>query len=268
MSEQKKKNNIVVLVIIIVLVVAIGGYAIWQTQDKNNLKVNDKTVASTTTTQTTATTDNQEVNFINKEITLKVGDTSTLLVNAPENPELKWSSSDTSVVTVENGNIKGIAKGTATITVQLGNSVDTCTVNVKEKKKSTKNITEIIPLSHNDIGKNIESYIEKIPDIKKQKDDYYAYTYSNDVVSFGVGETGNINSIDIDFTVKSNDVEYKLEGYDITNTVNDVRNNYNPDIITIDDGSSICINVSDGIYLKFYLTPNGKISNGSIFIGD
>lgn len=61
MSEQKKKNNVVVLVIIIVLVATIGGYAVFDTQNKNKSTAEITTTMQETTTavkstETTTTT--------------------------------------------------------------------------------------------------------------------------------------------------------------------------------------------------------------------
>ena len=44
--------------------------------------------------------------------------------------EVDWSSSDESVATVNKGIVYGVANGTATITASIGNSQQSCTVNV------------------------------------------------------------------------------------------------------------------------------------------
>ena len=68
-------------------------------------------------------------------ITLQVGGTSTLVATVlPENATDKsvtWSSSNTSVATVDaNGKVTAVGKGTATITAKVGDKTATCTVTV------------------------------------------------------------------------------------------------------------------------------------------
>ena len=76
-------------------------------------------------------------------LSLTEGDSSKLTATvAPSNAANKnvtWSSSNTSVATVDtNGNVKAVKAGTATITVTTkdGNYTATCTVTVKEKPAS------------------------------------------------------------------------------------------------------------------------------------
>jgi len=75
---------------------------------------------------------------LNKTSTsLYVGDTETLTATvSPSNATDKtvtWSTSDASIVTVNNGTITAIAEGTATITAKAGDQSATCEVTVSEK---------------------------------------------------------------------------------------------------------------------------------------
>ena len=97
---------------------------------KTKTSLNDKTSASSEV--------DEAVEFLNKEITVAVGDTSELLVTgideSNETGAAKWSSSDTSIAKVENGVVTGVTAGAATVTVLVGSKSDTCIVRVIECK--------------------------------------------------------------------------------------------------------------------------------------
>ena len=77
------------------------------------------------------------VSLSEDNITLDLGETYTLKANVfpvyATNKNVVWSTSDKSVVTVNNGFIKAVGMGTATITVKTvdGSYTDSCTVTVK-----------------------------------------------------------------------------------------------------------------------------------------
>ena len=83
-------------------------------------------------------------------LTLKVGKTGTLtatvLPGNAQNKNVTWSSSNTSVATVNNGVVTAVANGTATITVttEEGNFTATCTVTVSEITGTTYVLTDKI----------------------------------------------------------------------------------------------------------------------------
>lgn len=70
-------------------------------------------------------------------LTLTEGETKSLSVTVlPENatsPEVKWSSSSTSVATVEDGKVTAVAAGSAVITATADGKKGTCTVTVDPK---------------------------------------------------------------------------------------------------------------------------------------
>ena len=61
--------------------------------------------------------------------------------------EVVWGSSDESVATVNRGIVYGVSNGTATITASIGNSKQTCTVNVSGGTSGSNGLQEI-PVLH------------------------------------------------------------------------------------------------------------------------
>lgn len=110
---------------------------------------------------TEPTTVADSVEFVNKAVTLKAGDTNNLLVNASDKSALNWSSSNTAVAKVDStGVVQGVSKGTAVITVQLGEVTDTCIVTVKAKKTKKKSPTVVVvpsPTSVKVVYKTVDS---------------------------------------------------------------------------------------------------------------
>ena len=64
------------------------------------------------------------------ELSLNVGEKSTLKVTVPEGVSAVWTSSNSNVASVVNGEITAVAQGSAKIIVSAGNEKDTCLVNV------------------------------------------------------------------------------------------------------------------------------------------
>ncbi len=84
----------------------------------------------------------ESLEISNGSMTMRPEGTDTLTINVtPENVDtssVKWTSSDESVVTVDNqGNVTAIAEGTATITASLNGVDATCEVTVKNKTSNS-----------------------------------------------------------------------------------------------------------------------------------
>ncbi len=80
----------------------------------------------------------KEISLNKTEISMFNGDTQTLNVtfnpsNTTDSKVVSWSSSDTSVATVKDGQVVAIGKGTATITAKVGSFTATCKVTVSNK---------------------------------------------------------------------------------------------------------------------------------------
>lgn len=102
------------------------------------------------TCKITVTKDPVTISLDNKELTLKVDGSCTLkatVSGASTNTGVKWSSSDTSIVTVTDaGVVKGIKKGTATITAasaEDSTATATCKITVSDKLSITLDQTKL-----------------------------------------------------------------------------------------------------------------------------
>lgn len=73
-----------------------------------------------------------------KEMKLGATDTLSIIYNPQNTTDAKdvtWTSSNPSVISVENGKLTANAVGTADITAKVGDKTVTCTITVKEEKK-------------------------------------------------------------------------------------------------------------------------------------
>ena len=107
-------------------------------------KAGDKTATCTVTVKKKVVPI-ESVTLNKTTLTLAEGDSETLTATVnPDNATDKtvtWSSSKTSVATVDNGKITAIAEGTATITAKAGEKTATCTVTVKKKVVPVESVT-------------------------------------------------------------------------------------------------------------------------------
>lgn len=75
------------------------------------------------------------------ELTLKVGQSETLTVSAPEDALLSWSSSDETVATVTDGTVTAVKEGSATVTVRATVGESAYTANCAITVTAADNIT-------------------------------------------------------------------------------------------------------------------------------
>ncbi len=77
---------------------------------------------------------------------------------------ISWSSSDTSVVTVDShGIVTGLKSGSAVITASAFNYKDTCTVTVYKEKTSTLNKTSAtLTIKYNDLHPTTQLYLSEV----------------------------------------------------------------------------------------------------------
>lgn len=135
----------------------------------------------------------ESMTFNDDSITIRTGDTEKLsLTITPENanPNLTWTSNDTSVVTVDNeGNITGIKSGTTTITVTDGNLSATITINVTSYLKGDMNKNDYIDLP--DIIYLLKRYLN------------IEETTAEDIAIGDMNEDGSLGLTDIIMLLKS-----------------------------------------------------------------
>ena len=175
------------------------------------------------------------VAFLNKEITVAVGDTSELLVTgidgSSEPGAAKWSSSDTSIAKVENGVVTGVTAGAATVTVLVGSKSDTCIVRVIEGKNALQSkddkdydlateylSDEIYDWSIKEIQTSINLILARNHYKFKSQDwlDYFSqfiwYTYDTTDMNEAVGRFNKIESANYNALAKARKV-LKDESY-------------------------------------------------------
>ncbi|MEE1253465.1 MAG: InlB B-repeat-containing protein [Paludibacteraceae bacterium] len=113
-----------------------GYYVIVPTGEKSNTYFKSITFSSSSSGGGDATTPVTGVSLNKTSTTLEIGGTETLTAtiepNNATNKNVTWSSSNTSVATVQNGVVTAVAAGTANITVTTedGNKTATCAVTV------------------------------------------------------------------------------------------------------------------------------------------
>jgi len=114
---------------------------------KNNVLENNTTQNNTTQNNTTVVTNTVSLN--RTTLDLACNDNNTYILKAavtPSNASVTWSSSNTSVATVnQSGKVTALKNGTAEIKAQTGDSVATCKITVITKATkislSTNNLT-------------------------------------------------------------------------------------------------------------------------------
>ncbi|KIR02471.1 putative surface protein, responsible for cell interaction [Lachnospiraceae bacterium TWA4] len=140
---------------------------------------------------------------------LVTGKTATLKATIkPDNAnskEVTWTSSNSSVVKVENGKITALKAGTATITAKAGKKTATCKITVKEKPSQLVLVTPNVVLSNTTNGTqvswkkvtNAKGYIVYRKDGKnsyKQIAKTTALTYTDKTAKSGITYTYTVRA--------------------------------------------------------------------------
>lgn len=105
-----------------------------------------------------------------KEMKLGATDTLSIIYNPQNTTDAKdvtWTSSNPSVISVENGKLTANAVGTADITAKVGDKTVTCTITVKEEKKAEQS-KPVITNKKSD-NKPAAKSVSKANDAKKAK---------------------------------------------------------------------------------------------------
>ena len=105
-----------------------------------------------------------------KEMKLGATDTLSIIYNPQNTTDAKdvtWTSSNPSVISVENGKLTANAVGTADITAKVGDKTVTCTITVKEEKKAEQPKPDITNKKSD--NKPAAKSVSKANDTKKAK---------------------------------------------------------------------------------------------------
>jgi len=93
----------------------------------------------------TVTTPVESVSLDRNNVTLEVGQTTTLVAtihpNDADEKTVEWTTSNAAVATVDNGKVTAVKEGTATITASVGGKSATCTVTVNSNVVPVASVT-------------------------------------------------------------------------------------------------------------------------------
>lgn len=172
------------------------------------------------------------ISLNNTNLELKIGDTYDLICNITPsnatNKNVEWSSSNSDIVSIENGKITAKTKGDATITVKSCDTGITATCNVKVLSKVTSISLNKTELSLNK-GDTYDLTYTIAPDDAANKDVEW-YSSNSDIVSVANGkitakkagnatitikstETGISSSCKLTVTAKVENIELLKESY-------------------------------------------------------
>ncbi len=160
----------------------------------------------TATCKVTVTNDSVDVEEIvlnPKNVNLKVGETSQITSKVlPENAtnrELVWSSSDSSIVTVDDkGVIKGVKAGTATITVKTkdGKVVSTVKVTIENVPTPTPMVIESVQFNEDNVSVKKGNSLNLVVVVKPSELSSSKLTWtSSDSSVVSVDENGRITGL-------------------------------------------------------------------------
>lgn len=113
--------------------------------------------SSTTTNNSSSnqTTSEPSIKLSSSDITVQVGEITTLSATVTNsNESVVWSSSDTSIASVSNGKITPIRAGTVNITAKIGNVTATCIVRINKKQEDNNPLQPILPSGSTETTEN------------------------------------------------------------------------------------------------------------------
>lgn len=113
--------------------------------------------SSTTTNNSSSnqTTSEPSIKLSSSDITVQVGEITTLSATVTNsNESVVWSSSDTSIASVSNGKITPIRAGTVNITAKIGNVTATCIVRINKKQEDNNPLQPILPSGSTEATEN------------------------------------------------------------------------------------------------------------------
>lgn len=244
----------------------------WESDDTSKVTVDEEgkiTAISAGVAHVTATVGGRTITYtvtvgiipinsisLNKnDFELRKGDTEPLTVivdpeNSTEITDPEWSSSDTSVATVdEEGNVKGIAAGTATITATMDGKTAEVTVTVIEiplTSISISNTTDNVA-----IGDTLTIQIQENPTNTTEEVEYTFETSDSEIAT--VDSQGNVKGLKngtVTITVKSsNGLEDTIQ-LNIVTPQNIINPNTGVKSVIIYIISGICSLVGAGFIIR------------------
>ena len=119
-------------------------------QESSYSKVSNVNTPSSSTNSSSSSNNVQSsepsIKLSSEDITVKVGEITTLSASVTNSKEsVIWSSSDTSIASVNNGKITPIRTGTVTITAKIGNKTATCIVRINGNSDEQNPLQPILP---------------------------------------------------------------------------------------------------------------------------
>ena len=126
-----------------------------EVQESSYSKVSNVNTPSSSTNSSSSSNNVQSsepsIKLSSSDITIKVGEVATLSATVTNSTEsVIWSSSDTSIASVNNGKITPIRAGTVNITAKIGNKTATCIVRINGSSEEKDPLQPILPSESTD----------------------------------------------------------------------------------------------------------------------